>query len=97
MRKLITKLYGVLFLLWFSPTLALALAPPKEATVIVADSRKYTGWEAWWANVYNESHIMFALITIIVIPVCGVTLGTLADLVMLTLGIDLRSRKLAEH
>ena len=63
----------------------------------MADSRKYTGWEAWWANVYNESHVMFALVTIIVIPVCGVILGTVADLVMSTLGIDLKSRKLAEH
>ena len=66
------------------------------AIVIVADSRHLTGLRAWWANVYNESHFEFALLTVIAIPVAGAILGCLADLVMSRIGIDLRSRVLRE-
>ncbi|MFI5114417.1 MAG: DVU0150 family protein [Terriglobales bacterium] len=75
----------------------LLAAEPSNTVVIVTDTRKLHGWEAWWGNLYNESHILFAVVTVVIIPVCGVTLGLLADLVMSRLGIDLRSRKLAEH
>ena len=68
-----------------------------EAIVIVADSRRYSGWQAWWTNLYNESHLYFALVTIVVIPVVGVILGGLTDLAMARIGINLKSRALAEH
>ena len=65
--------------------------------VLVADTRKFTGWEAWWGNLYNEGHLAFALVTVIIVPVVGVILGSLADMVMSRLGIDLKNRALAEH
>jgi hypothetical protein len=65
--------------------------------VMVADSRKLTGIMAWWANLYNESHFYFTLLTVILIPVIGVIFGVLADIVMHFVGIDLSSRDLAEH
>jgi hypothetical protein len=65
--------------------------------VLVADTRKYKGWEAWWGNIYNEGHLVFAVITVVTIPVAGVILGMLADVVMSRIGIDLKSRALAEH
>jgi hypothetical protein len=68
-----------------------------DAVVIVTDTRKLHGWEAWWGNLYNESHLLFAVVTILIIPLCGVTLGILADLVMSRIGIDLKNRALAEH
>ena len=46
---------------------------------------------------YNEGHLVFALVTVIIIPVVGVILGFLADVVMSRLGIDLKNRALAEH
>jgi len=76
---------------------ALAAGGGGEPIVIVADSRKLTGIMAWWANLYNESHVYFTLLTIIIIPVIGVIFGLLADLVMHFVGIDLSSRDLAEH
>ena len=75
----------------------LAAEGPKGTIVIVADSRKLTGLRAWWANLYNESHIYFALLTILLIPLAGVVLGTLADQLMGRIGIDLKSRVLREH
>jgi hypothetical protein len=65
--------------------------------VLVADTRKFTGLEGWWANLYNESHLTFALATVVIIPLVGVILGSLADVVMSRLGIDLKHRALAEH
>jgi hypothetical protein len=72
-------------------------AESADAVVIVTDTRKLHGLEAWWGNLYNGSHLLFAVVTILIIPLCGVTLGLLADLVMSRLGIDLRNRALAEH
>jgi hypothetical protein len=76
---------------------ALAAGGGGEPIVIVADSRKLTGIMSWWANLYNESHFYFTLLTIILIPLIGVIFGVLADIVMHFVGIDLSSRDLAEH
>jgi hypothetical protein len=98
MRNLWAKIasLGVMILLLL-PELALAAGPKAAPLVIVADTRKFTGWEAWWTNLYNESHLYFALLTIAIIPTIGVLFGVLADLVMSHIGIDLKSRELAEH
>ncbi|MDP2993239.1 MAG: hypothetical protein Q8O04_07425 [Deltaproteobacteria bacterium] len=98
MRKLWAKIatFGVMILLLL-PELALAAGPKAAPLVIVADTRKFTGWEAWWTNLYNESHLYFALLTIAIIPTIGVIFGVLADLIMSRVGIDLKSRELAEH
>jgi hypothetical protein len=82
----------------FLPTMALAAGGGKvENVVIVADPRKVHGILAWWANLYNESHAYFTLLTIIIIPLIGVIFGLIADWVMASIGIDLKSRELAEH
>lgn len=98
MRRLWTKILGLAVsagLLW--PGFAAAAGPAAPPLVIVADTRKFTGWEAWWTNLYNESHFWFAVLTVAIIPVVGVILGVLADIVMSRIGIDLKSRELAEH
>ncbi len=91
---------------WFSFTsllsllfsgLAFASGGPVAPMVIVADSRKLDGIMAWWANMYNESHLQFALLTVIIIPIIGVIFGVIADIVMTWIGIDLKHRDLAEH
>jgi hypothetical protein len=80
------------------PEFALAAGGGKiENIVIVADTRKFTGWEAWWTNLYNESHLYFALLTIVLIPTIGVIFGVFADFLMGFIGIDLKNRDLADH
>ena len=87
---------------WKSPLLLLLAAPLLSAAetaqmiVIVADSRKFHGLRLWWANLYNDNHLHFALVTILLIPSAGAILGTLADQVMRHLGINLKSRALRE-
>ncbi|MBI4858754.1 MAG: hypothetical protein HY815_00540 [Candidatus Riflebacteria bacterium] len=65
--------------------------------VLVADTRQLTGIMAWWANLYNESHVYFTILTVVLIPTVGVIFGVVADFVMHWIGIDLTSRELAEH
>lgn len=79
------------------PRLAMASEASAGNLVIVADTRGLSGWAAWLANLYNLSHIQFTLFTVIAIPVAGLILGSLADLVMRRIGLDLKSRDLAEH
>lgn len=96
LRKLWTWVIGVALMApVFLPTLAMA-AKKKANVVIVADTRKLDGILYWWAEMYNESHLLFAIMTMIIIPFVGCVLGWLADIVMTHIGIDLKHRDLAE-
>ena len=99
MRRLWTKLLGLGTLVsLLLPEMVLAAGGGGAApVVIVADTRKLSGLMAWWGDLYNESHVYFTIVTVILIPLIGVIFGTLADLVMSHIGIDLKSRDLAEH
>jgi hypothetical protein len=98
MKSVVQKFFLVLTTLWLSAPFAFAAGGGDVAPiVIVADSRKLTGLMAWWANLYNESHLYFTICTVILIPVIGVLFGVLADFIMHFIGIDLKSRELAEH
>lgn len=98
MYKLWTKLAGLAAAgMLILPGFALAAGEKASLLVIVADTRKLSGWEAWFANLYNESHLYFTIVTVVAIPIIGVILGVLADLVMSHIGIDLKSRELSEH
>jgi len=99
MKSVIGKIYlfATLLLVGF-PAAALAAGGGGAApVVIVADTRKLSGVLAWWANLYNESHAQFTILTIILIPLVGVIFGVLADIVINWIGIDLTHRDLAEH
>jgi hypothetical protein len=97
MKSVFSKAALVVTTLWLTAQTALAAGGGGAPIVIVADSRKLTGIMAWWANLYNESHVYFTILTIILIPLVGVIFGVLADFVMHFIGIDLKSRDLAEH
>lgn len=80
------------------PALAEAAGGGEVAqVVIVSDTRDLRGIMAWWGDLYNHSHVYFTFLTIIIIPITGMIFGVLADLVMSHIGIDLKSRELAEH
>ncbi len=97
MRKLSWKLLGIITVLLLLSGQLFAAGGGGAGIVMVADTRKFSGLEAWWGNVYNEGHAMFTLVTCIIVPVFGCLLGMLADFVMARLGIDLKKRVLAEH
>ena len=95
LRRFWTWITGSSLLVTVLPSLALA-AKKSADVVIVADTRKLDGILYWWAEMYNESHFFFAILTMIIIPIVGVIFGWLADLVMSHIGIDLKHRELAE-
>jgi hypothetical protein len=97
MKSFLTRCWLMLAMLMVTGQAAWAAGGGGQPIVLVADSRKLTGIMAWWANLYNESHFYFTLLTIILIPVIGVLFGMLADFIMHFIGIDLSSRDLAEH
>lgn len=98
MQNLWKKIIGFGFMVvLLAPSWVLAAGPAAAPLVVVADNRRLTGWEAWYANLYNESHVLFTLVTVVSIPIIGLIFGVLADLVMGHIGIDLKSRELAEH
>jgi len=96
--KALKKLIGLaVFSVLVLPAAVMAAGEKAAPLVIVADTRRFSGWEAWFTNLYNESHLYFTLLTIVIIPIVGVILGFLADIVMSRIGIDLKHRDLAEH
>ena len=98
MRRLWAKIIGLATMaILLLPEIVAAAGPAAAPLVLVADTRNFTGWEAWWTNLYNESHLYFALLTVAIIPVVGLCFGLLADVVMKWIGIDLKHRELAEH
>jgi len=98
MRKIPSKLFAWIGMaVLMLPALAQAAGPAAANIVIVADTRKTTGLLRWWGDLYNESHLYFAIFTVVLIPIIGVIFGTVADLIMSRIGIDLKSRELAEH
>lgn len=98
MKKRIATIGATLAaLVMLLPGMAWAAGGGGSAIVIVADTRHLSGLFLWWANLYNASHLYFALLTIILIPITGVCFGLMADFIMGWIGIDLTKRELAEH
>jgi len=95
--KRIKQLYAALVVALTVPGAAFAAGGGGEPIVLVADTRKLDGIMAWWANLYNESHLYFTILTVVLIPTIGIIFGVLADIVMHFIGLDLKSRELAEH
>jgi ABC-type Fe3+ transport system permease subunit len=84
---------GVLLL----PSWALAGGGKATNIVVVADTRRVTGFLKYLSNLYNTDVWMFAIWAVVLTVVVGCTLGFLMDFVMERTGLDLRSRKIIEH
>ena len=98
MKKRLQRVWwGLITLMLLTPSFALAAGGKTSLIVLVADTRKLDGVMLWWANLYNESHLYFMLLTVVIIPVTGVVFGVIADIIMSWIGIDLKNRELAEH
>ncbi|MBQ7626151.1 MAG: hypothetical protein IJS87_03745 [Rhodocyclaceae bacterium] len=97
MKKKLSRIWLALTsLILLTPRAVCAASGEVKQIVIVADTRNLSGIMAWWTNLYNESHGWFTLLTVVIVPLTGILLGMLADLVMKRIGIDLKSRELGE-
>lgn len=96
MRRMWQRFLAVALVLAFAPASLFGVGGG-ERMVIVADSRGLSGWRAWWTNLYNENHLLLALLTILIIPTAGLLLGKITGWLLAMTGINLKSRELAEH
>jgi hypothetical protein len=64
---------------------------------VVSDTRHLTGIGWFLGSLYNHDAALFTLVTLALVPLTGIVLGFAADVVLLRLGIELRSRGVAEH
>ncbi len=97
MRHAWRRLREAVLVLTLLPACLLAAGKGGARIVIVADSRALPTWKAWWTNLYNESHLWFALLTILIVPSAGFILGKLTDWLLARTGVNLETRELAEH
>lgn len=81
----------------FLPEIAMAAADKAAPLIVVAHTTKLTGIQAWWSNLYNESPLVFTILTGCAVPMAGVILGLVGDFLMSLTGIDLTKRELVEH
>lgn len=68
-----------------------------ETIVFVADSRRYSGLLAIFANLYNESLAYFTLLTVVCVPLLALTLSFVMGFFLSKTGIDLKSRAVSGH
>lgn len=66
--------------------------------VVVADTRVLdSGMMRYFADLYNNNIILFAIWATVLTALYGAFLGFLMDFIMSRTGLDLKSRKIVEH
>ena len=98
MKHSLTRLMtmAVTVALWL-PSLALASGEAAGNIVVVADTRRVTGFMKYLSNMYNTDIWMYAVWAVVMTAALGCILGFLMDFIMSRTGLDLKSRKIIEH
>jgi len=79
------------------PSLAFAKKAARDL-VVVADTRVLqSGILKYFANLYNENILLFAVWAVVVTALMGCGLGMIMDAIMKRTGLDLTKRKIVEH
>lgn len=68
-----------------------------ETLVVVAYTKGLSGLNLYWANLYNDNMLLFTILTGCIMPVAGLILGWVGDILIRLTGIDVSKRELAEH
>lgn len=79
------------------PHLAWAAGEKAPNLVVVADTRRVSGFLKYIANIYNTDPWLFAVWAVVITAVWGAILGFSMDFLMERSGLDLKSRKIIEH
>ncbi|MEW5773627.1 MAG: DVU0150 family protein [Thermodesulfobacteriota bacterium] len=98
MRKLLSLSTLAALATALLPGWALAAGGKASDLVVVADTRVLSsGWAKYFANLYNENILLFAIWAVVLTAVMGSLLGVVMDFVMKCTGLDLTKRKILEH
>ncbi len=66
------------------------------ALVHVADTRHLTGFNLYFANLYNVNRLLFTAMTVGLTGLLGLSLGMLMDVIVGAIGLDLGKREAKE-
>ncbi|MFH1058474.1 MAG: DVU0150 family protein [Pseudomonadota bacterium] len=97
MRSRICAMGGLTAILSMLPGWAWAAGGKAADLVVVADTRTLSGWNLYFATLYNEDMWLFATWAVVLTTAMGMGLGFIMDFLMKRTGIDLTSRKIVEH
>lgn len=97
MRRRICAMGGLAAVLSMLPSWVWAAGEKAGDLVVVADTRTLSGWNLYFATLYNEDMWLFATWAVILTTAMGMGLGLIMDFIMKRTGIDLHSRKIVEH
>lgn len=98
MRKFLSIPTLTAAILALLPSWALAAGPKAADLVVVADTRVLeSGVMKYFANLYNENILLFAVWAVVLTAVMGSVLGVIMDVIMKSTGLDLTKRKILEH
>lgn len=94
-RKIHALAMGLaLFLL---PLAASAAGGEKQGKLVhVADTRDLSGFNLYFANLYNTNRLLFTIEAVLLTAFLGVSLGFLMDKVVGLIGLDLSKRSVKE-
>ncbi len=74
------------------PVNLLASEEKTQPLSFIANTEGLSGFMLWYATLYNTNKLYCALVTIIILPVIGLILAKIADIIIGKIGLDLRSR-----
>ena len=94
-RQVRTAALGVALALL--PYAALAAGGEKQGKLVhVADTRNLTGFNLYFADLYNSNRLLFTLEAVLLTAALGVTLGVIMDKIVSMIGLDLSKRSMKE-
>lgn len=79
------------------PMSVLAGGGEKQGKLVhVADTRNLTGFNLYFANLYNTNRVLFTLEVMLITVGMGIVLGILMDKIVAMIGLDLTKRSVKE-
>ncbi|MCX6543308.1 MAG: hypothetical protein NTV05_02715 [Acidobacteria bacterium] len=82
---------------WLLVTATMAAGGESQGALVhVADTRHLTGFNLYFANLYNADRLLFTTMTVGLTGLLGLSLGVLMDIIVGTIGLDLGKREAKE-
>ncbi len=94
-KKVLALAWGLAMVL--APLGLMAEGGEKQGKLVhVADTRGLTGFNLYFADLYNTNRLLFAIEAVLITVIMGVTLGVLMDKLVSVIGLDLSKRSVKE-
>jgi hypothetical protein len=82
---------------WILVTATFAAGGESQGALVhVADTRHLTGFNLYFANLYNVDRMLFTVMAVGLTGLMGLSLGMLMDMMVSAIGLDLSKREAKE-